>query len=103
MFKIIEFNKDQKRIVVSHRAIHDEKNAEVKAAENASRDRDRDDTAKAVKRIKESAEKTTLGDLSALSNLKSEMEATEKRKPKKDETVNVEESSPEKKEDKSEQ
>ena len=33
-----------------------------------------------MKKVKESVEKTTLGDLTALSNLKTEMEAAEKKK-----------------------
>jgi len=84
-FKILEFNKDQKRILVSHRAIHDEKAHEAKVAEGASKDRDREDTAKTVKRMKDNSERTTLGDLSALSDLKSEMEANAAKKSKKKE------------------
>ena len=86
-FKILEFNKDQKRILVSHRAIHDEKAHEAKAAEGAAKDRDREDTAKTVKRMKDNAERTTLGDLSALSDLKTEMEATAKKNKKKEEST----------------
>jgi small subunit ribosomal protein S1 len=55
------------------------------------RKHDRDEGNRAVKKIKESIEKTTLGDLDVLSNLKSEMEQTEKNtpaKPKKTETNN---------------
>jgi small subunit ribosomal protein S1 len=84
-FKILEFNKDQKRILVSHRALHDEKAHEAKVAEGAAKDRDREDTAKTVKRMKDSSERTTLGDLSALSDLKTEMEANDARKSKKKE------------------
>jgi small subunit ribosomal protein S1 len=82
-FKIIEFNKDQKRIVISHSRIHEEKQSAVKAADGAAKSKDRDETSKTVRRMKESAEKTTLGDLSALSDLKNEMTATEKKKAKK--------------------
>jgi small subunit ribosomal protein S1 len=90
-FKILEFNKDQKRILVSHRAIHDEKAHEAKATEGAAKERDREDTAKTVKRMKDSAERTTLGDLSALSDLKTEMEANAaKKSKKKDETPSEE-------------
>lgn len=102
MFKILEFNKDQKRILVSHRAIHDEKANEAKATENSARDRDREDTSKTVKRMKDSSEKTTLGDLSALSDLKSEMEASAAKKNRK----NAEEAAEpveEKKDDKTEE
>ncbi len=102
MFKILEFNKDQKRILVSHRAIHDEKANEAKAAEGASRERDRDDTTKTVKRMKDSSERTTLGDLSALSELKTEMEATAAKKSKK-KTEDASEPVEEKKEEKTEE
>jgi small subunit ribosomal protein S1 len=103
-FKILEFNKDQKRILVSHRAIHDEKAHEAKAVEGASKERDREDTAKTVKRMKDSAERTTLGDLSALSDLKSEMEATARKSKKKEaEPEAPSEPAEEKKEEKSEE
>jgi len=78
-FKVIEFNKDQRKIVVSHARIHEEQNAAVKSAENAQKLTEREESAKAVKKVKESVEKTTLGDLSVLGNLKSEMEAAEKK------------------------
>ena len=100
-FKILEFNKDQKRILVSHRAIHDEKAHETKAAEGAAKDRDREDTAKTVKRMKDNSERTTLGDLSALSDLKTEMEANAAKKSKKKEEPTSE--SVEDKEEKSEE
>jgi small subunit ribosomal protein S1 len=82
-FKVIEFSKEQKRILVSHTRIHDDKKEMEKTAEGTARGKERDETSKTVKRMKDSAEKTTLGDLSALSNLKSSMEATEKKKAKK--------------------
>jgi len=78
-FKVIEFNKDQRKIVVSHARIHEEQVAVVKSAENAQKLTEREESAKAVKKVKESVEKTTLGDLSVLGNLKSEMEAAEKK------------------------
>ncbi len=79
-FKVIEFSKEQRKIVVSHSRIHEEKAAQNRAVENQAKDKDREEGAKAVKKVKESVEKTTLGDLSVLSNLKTEMEAAEKKK-----------------------
>jgi small subunit ribosomal protein S1 len=79
-FKVIEFNKDQRKIVVSHSRIHEEKSAQNRAAEHQNNERDREEGVKAVKKVKEGVEKTTLGDLSVLSNLKTEMEAAEKKK-----------------------
>ena len=80
MFKVIEFSKEQRKIVVSHSRIHEEKASTARVAENNEKSKDREDGAKAVKKVKESVEKTTLGDLSVLSNLKNEMEAAEKKK-----------------------
>ena len=80
MFKVIEFNKDQRKIVVSHSRIHEEKAAQNRSNENMAKEKEREEGAKAVKKVKENVEKTTLGDLGVLSNLKTEMEAAEKKK-----------------------
>jgi len=83
LFKVIEFSKDQRRIVVSHSRIHEDKARELKSGEQVAKSREHEDVAKTVKRMKDSSEKTTLGDISSLSNLKTEMEATEAKKAKK--------------------
>ena len=79
-FKVIEFSKDQRKIVVSHSRIHEEKAAQTRVSEGQAKEKDREEGAKAVKKVKENVEKTTLGDLGVLSNLKTEMEAAEKKK-----------------------
>lgn len=84
-FKVIEFNKDQRKIVVSHSRIHEEKAAQIRVSEGQAKEKDREDGVKAVKKVKESMEKTTLGDLGVLSDLKTEMEAAEKKKGDDDE------------------
>jgi small subunit ribosomal protein S1 len=66
-FKILEFNKDGKKILVSHTKVWGEVEAK-KAASNSNK------TSKAVKNINDSSEKTTLGDLDALAALKEKME-----------------------------
>jgi small subunit ribosomal protein S1 len=78
-FKVIEFNKDAKRIILSHSRIFEDaqKSAEEDAAETAPK--------KAKKAKKEEApvmEKTTLGDIDVLSDLKDQLvaQATEKLK-----------------------
>jgi small subunit ribosomal protein S1 len=77
-FKILEFNKDSKKILVSHTRIHDDAvMAEKEGAENAKKADDAN-AKKAVKKIKESMEKTTLGDISALSDLKDAMDKKNK-------------------------
>ena len=66
-FKILEFNKDGKKILVSHTKVWGEVEAK-KATSNSNK------TSKAVKNINDSSEKTTLGDLDALAALKEKME-----------------------------
>jgi small subunit ribosomal protein S1 len=78
-FKVIEFNKDQRKIVVSHARIHEDARGIARTAEKETKEKDREDNAKAVKKVKESVEKTTLGDIAALSNLRTELEAAEKK------------------------
>lgn len=78
-FKVIEFNKDSKKIIVSHTRIHQDEVAEDKAKADNENRKNMDDTAKAMKKINESNERTTLGDLEALSNLKNAMEAEERK------------------------
>jgi small subunit ribosomal protein S1 len=77
-FKIIEFNKDSKRIVVSHAKLHEEAKAEAKAEETDKKKKEAKAASSAVKKVKDSVEKTTLGDLGVLANLKSSLETSEK-------------------------
>jgi small subunit ribosomal protein S1 len=77
-FKVIEFSKDAKKIVVSHvRTYEDAKPVAKKEGKETKKDKE-DDTKKAVKKVKESLEKSTLGDIDVLSNLKNELEQSEK-------------------------
>jgi small subunit ribosomal protein S1 len=73
-FKVIEFSKDSKRIVVSHARLHEEVKEEARKAEKASKKADFEDSKKAVKKVKDNQEKTTLGDISALSDLKDKLD-----------------------------
>lgn len=80
-FKVIEFNKSAKRIILSHSRIFED----VKKAEDvASKKAIADDTKKATKKLKSSIEKTTLGDITELAALKEEMEEQEKKAQKKE-------------------
>ncbi len=75
-FKVIEFSKAAKRIILSHsRVFEDEKRTE----ETAKKKTQSKQTAKAMKTVKDSQEKTTLGDISELAALKSQMEAEENK------------------------
>jgi small subunit ribosomal protein S1 len=77
-FKVIEFNKENRRIVVSHTRIFDEKAQEAKKAESGEREKEAGTTAKAVKKIKDNQEKSTLGDIASLAALKTSLEGSEK-------------------------
>ena len=79
-FKVIEFNKESKKIVVSHTRLFEEgedrpttatKSTESKGGKKAGAG---SSTAQAVKAINSNSEKSTLGDLDALSALKDKME-----------------------------
>ena len=70
-FKVIEFNKDSKKILVSHTKVWGQAEDKKKKAKSKS-------TSRAVKNLNEAAEKTTLGDLGALADLKKEMDKKKK-------------------------
>ncbi len=75
-FKVIEFSKSSKKIILSHsRVFEDEK----KDGETAERKKSTATKNKAVKKIKSNLEKTTLGDISELASLKNEMEQEQKK------------------------
>ena len=79
-FKVIEFSKATKRILVSHTRTFDDTRRQEAQAERAER-RKADDAAKdSVKKINASVEKTTLGDISSLAELKAKMESAEQAK-----------------------
>ncbi len=70
-FKVLEFNKNGKKIVVSHRRVYEDEKRGVKHAEAV-------ETEKATRRVKSKLEKTTFGDIADLAALKKEMVAKEK-------------------------
>ena len=77
-FKILEFSKATKRITLSHLRTYEEaKRAEI-AAEKAEKRAAADATKSTVKKINASVEKTTLGDIAGLAELKDAMEAAAK-------------------------
>ena len=78
-FKIIEFNKENKRIVISHSRIWEEARAEARVQEFETRKKEAKSASNAVKKVKESVEKSTLGDLSVLAQLKEQMEGAESK------------------------
>ncbi len=68
-FKVIEFSKDSKKIIVSHTRTFQDGKDEVRAEGDDKKSRA---TSKSVKQINESLEKTTLGDLDIFQKLKEE-------------------------------
>ncbi len=78
-FKVIEFNKASKRIILSHSRIHEDSKKNEEKTEKKSKD---NATQKAVKKLKANLEKTTLGDISELAALKTELEDNQKTKKK---------------------
>jgi small subunit ribosomal protein S1 len=79
-FKVIEFNKSAKKIIVSHsRTFEDEK----KATEAPARKAEGETPKKSARKAKPNVEKTTLGDITQLAALKEEMEEKENKASKK--------------------
>ncbi|HPQ33542.1 MAG TPA: 30S ribosomal protein S1 [Tenuifilaceae bacterium] len=75
-FKVIEFNKVAKRIILSHSRIFEDSK---KADDDAEKKSKASSTQKAVKKLKANLEKTTLGDISELAALKTELEENQKK------------------------
>ncbi len=81
-FKIIEFNKETKRIVISHARIWEEAKAEAANEERNAKKKEAKASSTAVKKVKDSVEKSTLGDLGVLAQLKEQMEGAESKAKK---------------------
>lgn len=71
-FKVIEFNKDAKKIVVSHVRTFEE--GEDKPSTKKSSSKKGSKSSKGVDKVNKSSEKSTLGDLDALAALKDKMD-----------------------------
>ena len=73
-FKVIEFSKATKRITLSHTRIFEEVKRAEAAAEKAEKKAAAEATKSSVKKIQQSVEKTTLGDIAGLAELKAQLE-----------------------------
>lgn len=73
-FKVIEFDRGQKKILVSHTKLNDDKIQEEKKEKAAKAEKERNDTRAELKNINRKIEKSTLGDLGILSDLKDKLE-----------------------------
>lgn len=76
-FKILEFERDDKRIIVSHSRVAGDKRMEEEDKKEAGKAAQAKKTQAAVKRVNRNVEKTTLGDLGVLGGLKAKMEEEE--------------------------
>jgi small subunit ribosomal protein S1 len=77
-FKVIEFNKDAKKIVLSHTRLFEEgEDKPTTTSKGGKKGGAGSNTDQAVKAINQNSEKSTLGDLDALAELKEKMERGE--------------------------
>ncbi len=79
-FKVIEFSKDNKKIILSHTRLFEEDPREAKVREADKAKEDAKKAKRSVKKVNEKLEKTTFGDLDVLADLKTDMEKEEKAK-----------------------
>jgi len=77
-FKVIEFSKENKKIILSHTRLFEEDQKTAKAKSAVKDASDNQKSKRAIKKVNEKVEKTTFGDLDVLANLKSEIEKEEK-------------------------
>jgi small subunit ribosomal protein S1 len=73
-FMVIEFDRNEKRVVLSHTRIWEQVKAEEKDAERKEKTAEAARTKKAVKDVQSKVEKTTLGDLGVLADLKKKLD-----------------------------
>jgi small subunit ribosomal protein S1 len=77
-FMVIEFDRNEKRIVLSHTRIWEQSKAEEKEAAKKEERADAEKARKVVKTIQSKVEKTTLGDLGSLAEIKEKLKQEEK-------------------------
>lgn len=76
-FVIIEFDRNDKRIMVSHSRVWEQEKANEREAEVKAKREDVETTKKAVKNLQSKVEKATLGDIGALADLKQKLKDDE--------------------------
>jgi len=79
-FKVIEFSKENKKIILSHSRIFQDTQYAEKVKEDKEHKAVQRSTKQAVKKIKDNLERTTFGDIGGLAELKSEMEQEAREK-----------------------
>lgn len=98
-FRVIEFNKDQKRIILSHTNIWKAEEIEKQQAEKSAKARQQKRTTSTVDKINKDTDRGTLGDLGGLAELKAKMDAAaaEPKKEAKPKAEEKKEAAPKKK------
>ena len=76
-FRIREFDRNDKRIIVSHSDSWKVKKEEQFEQERRQKQNERKQTSERVRKVNKQTDRTTLGDLSVLSELKKQMEQSE--------------------------
>jgi small subunit ribosomal protein S1 len=76
-FKVIEFERDDKRIIVSHTRVIEDHKVEEKVRATKDKKKTEKKTKDNVRDVNQKVEKSTLGDLDVLSELKAQMEKDE--------------------------
>jgi len=96
-FKVIEFNRDDKRILVSHSRYVDDIRREADASVKQEIKKEKADVRKSVKERQSSIEKATLGELAGFSALKEQLANSDKpeAKPEKEAPKAADEKAPE--------
>ncbi len=76
-FKVIEFNRDDKRILVSHSRLLDDIRREAEEQVKETKRVEKQKTRKAIQKTQSNIEKTTLGDLNVFDQLKEQLKENE--------------------------
>jgi len=79
-FKVLEFNRNDKRILLSHARVWEDAKRQGEEVVKTEKKQEAATATKKVKEIQKSIEKSTLGDLSALSDLKEKMDTASAKK-----------------------
>jgi small subunit ribosomal protein S1 len=74
LFKVIEFNRDDKRILVSHTRYYTDAKKDAEVAEKNVAKVEKESAQKAVKKVNAATEKSTFGDLADFSGLKEQLD-----------------------------
>lgn len=77
IFKVIEFNRDDKRLLVSHTRYLDDVRREAEETVKSEKDKEATEVRTAVRKTQAKVERSTLGDLDALSQLKEQFQEQE--------------------------